>query len=122
MYRRARLLSQVSERGYSLLPGKKLLEVSTMVRLKGLAFVGSQGGPQGRQLRAPTLTGALSRRAATGLSFLCEDMHNNILMACDPEVTGEEAGMTAAQAVAAREEAEVAREQWMEDAMGVDGE
>ena len=43
-------LEQVSERGFSLLPGKKLLELSTMLRLKGLAFTGSQSGPQGRTL------------------------------------------------------------------------
>ena len=111
-------LEQVSERGYALLPGKKLLEVSTMVRLKGLAFNGSQGGPQGRALRAATASGARSSRAASGLSFLCEDMHNDVLMACDPEVTGNE--LTAAQAVAAREaeaaEREAARAAWEEEA------
>ena len=30
-------------------------------------------------------------------------MHNDVLMALDPEVSGEGAGLTAAQAVAARE-------------------
>ena len=76
-----------------------------MLRLKGLAFTGSQSGPQGRTLRPATSTGARSTRAPSGLSFLCEDMHNDVLMTCDPEVTGEEAGTTAAQAVAAREAA-----------------
>ena len=106
---------QLSERGYALLPGKKLLEVTTMLRLKGLAFTGSQGGPQGRTLRGPTETGARAGRAASGLSFLCEDMHNDLLMACDPEVT-EEPGMTAAQTVAAREAAAAARAAWIDGA------
>ena len=106
-------MAQVSERGYALQPGRKLLEVSTMLRLKGLAFTGSQGGPQGRTFRPPTASGARAGRGASGLSFLCEDMHNDLLMACDPEATGEEAGMTAAQAVAAREAEAAARETWL---------
>ena len=115
---------QVSERGYSLQPGKKLLEINTMVRLKGLAFKGSQGGEQGRTLRGQTATGARAGRAATGLSFLCEDMHNDILMALDPEATGE-GGMTAQQVVAAREAeaaaAATAREAWLEQEEGGGG-
>ena len=106
-------LEQVSERGYSLLPARKLLELGTMVRLRGLAFTGTQGGPAGRELRGPTATGARAGRAASSLSFLCEDMHNDILMACDPEVTGEEGRMSAAEAVAAREAQAAAFENFM---------
>ena len=44
-------------------------------------------------------------------------MHNDVLMALDPEVSGEGAGLTAAQAVAAREAAAAqaaARAAWLE--------
>ena len=75
---------QVSERGYRLLPEKKYLVVNAMVRLKGLAFNRTQGGPQQRALRT-SATGpaaAARKQGVGGLSFLSEDMHNTILAAC----------------------------------------
>ena len=78
-------LEQVSERGYRLLPEKRFLVVNALIRLKGLAFHRTQGGPQQRDLRT-TATGpaAAARKAGVGgLSFLSEDMHNTILDACE---------------------------------------
>ena len=46
----------------------------TQVRLKGIEFSRSQGGPQQRELRG-----------RSNLSFLSEDMHNAILAACSGE-------------------------------------
>ena len=77
-------LEQVSERGYRLLPAMKYLVVNAMVRLSGLAFARTQGGPQQRTLRT-TATGpaaAARSQGVGGLSFLSEDMHNSILNAC----------------------------------------
>ena len=77
-------LEQVSERGYRLLPEKRYLVVNTMIRLKGLAFVRSQGGPQQRELRT-TATGpaaAARKEGVGGLSFFSEDMHNMCMSAC----------------------------------------
>ena len=39
-------LEQVSERGYRLLLEKRYLVVNTLIRLNGLRFVRTQGGPQ----------------------------------------------------------------------------
>ena len=78
-------LEQVSERGYRLLPGIKYLVVNAMVRLSGLEFVRSQGGPQQRKLRT-TATGPAAearKQGEGGLSFLSEDMHNTIQAACE---------------------------------------
>ena len=77
-------IEQVSERGYRLLPEIKYLVVNCMVRLSGLAFNRTQGGPQNRKLRT-TATGpaaAVRKEGVGGLSFLSEDMHNCILAAC----------------------------------------
>ena len=78
-------LEQVSERGYRLLPEKRYIVVNAMVRLKGLAFNRTQGGPQQRTLRT-TATGpaaAARKEGVGGLSFLSEDMHNTILGTCE---------------------------------------
>ena len=75
-------LEQVSERGYRLLPAVKYLVVNAMVRISGLGFIRSQGGPQQRSLRT-TATGPAAdarRQGVGGLSFLSEDMHNAILV------------------------------------------
>ena len=77
-------LEQVSERGYRLLPEKRYLVVNTMIRLKGLSFIRTQGGPQQRELRT-TATGpaaAARREGMGGLSFFSEDMHNMCMSAC----------------------------------------
>jgi hypothetical protein len=74
----------VSERGYRLLPDKRYMVVNTMIRLKGLAFNRTQGGPQGRTLRL-TATGpaaAARKEGVGGLSFFSEDMYNTCLAAC----------------------------------------
>ena len=75
----------MSERGYRLLPEKRFIVVNAMVRLKGLAFNRTQGGPQQRTLRT-TATGpaaAARKEGVGGLSFLSEDMHNTILGTCE---------------------------------------
>ena len=75
----------MSERGYRLLPEKRYLVVNTLIRLKGLAFHRTQGGPQQRTLR-PTATGpcaAARKEGVGGLSFLSEDMHNMIRVTCE---------------------------------------
>jgi hypothetical protein len=77
-------LVRLSERGYRLLPAVKYLVVNAMVRISGLGFIRSQGGPQQRSLRT-TATGPAAearRQGVGGLSFLSEDMHNAILAAC----------------------------------------
>ena len=78
-------LSQVSERGYRLLPEKRYLVVNSLVRLKGLEFSRTQGGPQQRSLRG-SATGpaaAARKQGVGGLSFFSEDMHNTVLGACE---------------------------------------
>ena len=75
-------LKQRSERGYELLEPKVWIVVNHMIRLKGLSFRGSQSGPQGRQLRTvdPTTGPAAAGRAhGSGLSFLEEEVHHEIL-------------------------------------------
>jgi hypothetical protein len=77
-------LEQVSERGYRLILEKRYLVVNTMIRLKGLVFSRTQGGPQQRELRT-TATGpaaAARKEGVGGLSFFSEDMHNTCLSAC----------------------------------------
>ena len=77
-------LEQVSERGYRLLPEKRYLVVNTLIRLTGLVFSRSQGGPQQRELRT-TATGpaaAARKEGLGGLSFFSEDMHNMSLSTC----------------------------------------
>ena len=72
------------ERGYRLLPEIKYLVVNAMIRLSGLSFNRTQGGPQQRTLRT-TATGpaaAARKEGVGGLSFLSEDMHNTILSTC----------------------------------------
>ena len=54
-------LEQVSERGYRLLPEKRYLVVNSLVRLKGLEFSRTQGGPQQRSLRGCATGPAASR-------------------------------------------------------------
>ena len=79
------MLEQVSERDYRLLSEKRYRVVNTLVRLKELAFIRTQGGPQQRLLR-PTATGpaaAARKEGVGGLSFLSEDMHNTILSTCE---------------------------------------
>ena len=78
------MLRQKSERGYELLSPIVWLVVNHCIRLKGLAFRGSQSGPQRRELR-PNTTGPYAEYRATGsgLSFLDEETHNEIIMACE---------------------------------------
>ena len=76
-------LEQTSERGYRLLPQKRYFVVNAMIRLAGISFCRTQGGPQNRELRT-TATGpaaAARKEVVGGLSFLSEDMHNMILAA-----------------------------------------
>jgi hypothetical protein len=75
----------VSERGYRLLPDKRYLVVNSLVRLKGLKFSRTQGGPQERELRdSATGPAATARKQGVGgLSFFSEDMHNTVLGACE---------------------------------------
>ena len=77
-------LRQKSERGYELLAPIFWLVVNHCIRLKGLAFRSSQSGPQERHLRQ-TVTGPYGAQRATGsgLSFLDEETHNEIVMACE---------------------------------------
>jgi hypothetical protein len=58
-------LEQVSERGYRLILEKRYLVVNTMIRLKGLVFSRTQGGPQQRELRT-TATGQQQQRGRRG--------------------------------------------------------
>ena len=51
--------------------------VNAMIRLGGLRFEGSQGGPRGRTLRNQATKG--------GLSFLGLDAQNLILAACEDD-------------------------------------
>ena len=84
----------MSERGYRLLPEKRYLVVNSLVRLKGLEFNRTQGGPQQRKLR-DTATGpaaAARKQGVGGLSFFSEDMHNTVLGAC--EAAGEACNAT----------------------------
>ena len=84
-------LRQRSERGYELLGPKVWIVVDHMIRLKGLAFRGSQAGPQGRELRQianPVGPAAAGRAKGSGLSFLDEEVHHEILAGAeyaDPE-------------------------------------
>ena len=64
-------------RGYKLQSQLRYIVVNATVRLAGLRFEGSQGGPQGRVLRNQAKSG--------GLSFLGLDTRNLILAACDEE-------------------------------------
>ena len=75
----------MSERGYRLLPEKRYLVVNSLVRLKGLEFSRTQGGPQQRELRlsATGPAAAARKQGVGGLSFLSEDMHNTILGTCE---------------------------------------
>ena len=75
----------MSERGYRLLPEKRYLVVNSLVRLKGLKFSRTQGGPQQRSLRdSATGPAATARKQGVGgLSFFSEDMHNTVLGACE---------------------------------------
>ena len=55
-----------------------------MIRLKGVGFTSSQSGPQQRELRrAASGPYAAMRARGSGLSFMSEDMHNEIMAACD---------------------------------------
>ena len=55
-----------------------------MIRLKGLSFRSSQSGPQGRTLRqAPNSLYASHRAQGSGLSFLDEEVHHEILAGCE---------------------------------------
>ena len=77
-------LEQTSERGYRLLPQKRYFVVNSMIRLMGVSFCRSQGGPQHRVLR-PNPTGpegAGRKEGIGGLCFLSEDMHNMLLSCC----------------------------------------
>ena len=69
-------LEDSARRGYKLEDGAvRYLVVNAMIRLAGLRFEGSQGGPQGRILRNQATNG--------GLSFLGRDAQNLILAACE---------------------------------------
>ena len=59
-------------RGYKLLPELRYIVVNAMIRLGGLHFEGSQGGPQGRTFRS-----------GKGLKFLGLDAKNLLIAACD---------------------------------------
>ena len=62
-------------RGYKLLPQEHHIVVNAMIRLGGLHFEGSQGGPQGRSFRG--------RERGDGLSFLGLDTKHLLVAACD---------------------------------------
>ena len=70
-------LEDKDRRGYKLLNQKRYIVVNAMIRLGGLHFEGSQGGPQGRKLG--------SQDADGGLSFLGLDAQNLILAACEED-------------------------------------
>ena len=53
-------------RGYKLLAQKKLLLVNAIIRIKGLKFTSSRGGPQQRELRSG------------GMNFLGDEDHHSI--------------------------------------------
>ena len=56
---------------------KRYVVVNAMIRLAGISFCRTQGGPQNRELRT-TATGpaaAARKEGVGGLSFLSEDMH-----------------------------------------------
>lgn len=65
-------LEDKDRRGYKLLPEVRHIVVNAMIRLGGLHFEGSQGGPQGRTFRR-----------GDGLSFLGLDAKNLLIAACD---------------------------------------
>lgn len=75
-------LKQVSQRGYILQPQERIVPVSAIVRLLGLAFSNSYAA--GRQTRSATAVGS-------SLHFLDEDSHNLIEAACRHQV-GQEVG------------------------------
>ena len=66
-------LDDKERRGYKLMPEVRHIVVNAMIRLGGLHFEGSQGGPQARSFRSK----------GKGLSFLGLDAKNLILAACD---------------------------------------
>lgn len=84
------ILRQRSQRGYELLEETVWIVVSHMIRLRGLKFTRTQAGPQDRTFRS-----------GSGLSFLCEDMHNEILSAIGADVANEAGEAEAAEAEAA---------------------
>ena len=62
-----------------------------MIRMTGIVFSRTQGGPQQRTLR-PTTTGPYATKRSDvvgGLSFLSEDMHNTLLATCEALLTEE---------------------------------
>lgn len=60
-------LENPRQRGYKLQPEKVLILVNAMVRLAGLKFASSRGGPQQRELRSG------------GMEFMGDDEHFLIL-------------------------------------------
>lgn len=77
-------LKQKSERGYELLGPTVWIVVNHCIRLKGLAFRGRQSGPQQRNFRPnPSGPYGQQRASGSGLHFLDEETHNEILMACE---------------------------------------
>ena len=68
-------LEDKDRRGYKLLPEELHIVVNAMIRLGGLHFEGSQGGPQARSFRG--------RGRGDGLSFLGLDAKNLLIAACD---------------------------------------
>ena len=75
-------LKQVSQRGYILKAEERIIPVSAIVRLLGLAFSNSYAA--GRQTRSATAAGSR-------LHGLRKDSHNRIEAACRRQV-GEEVG------------------------------
>ena len=95
-------LRQRSERGYELLTPKVWIVVDHMIRLKGLAFRGSQAGPQGRELRQianPVGPAAAGRARGSGLFFLDEEIHHEILACAEYAEPEDEGSPTAAPIV-----------------------
>lgn len=74
---------QQSEQGYELQCAEVWIVVNHMIRLRGISFNSSQSGQQGRTLHKLLAKGPASsgRSRGTGLSFLSEDMHNQIMLA-----------------------------------------
>jgi hypothetical protein len=90
-------LKQRSQRGYELLKQKQWFVVDHMIRLPGIEFANSQGGPQQRVFRKRKGKHGESGGAGgggSGLYFLSEDKHNEIEWLCDAE--GEDEGGEAA--------------------------
>ena len=62
-----------------------------MIRMTGIVFSRTQGGPQQRTFR-PATTGPYATKRSDvvgGLSFLSEDMHNTLLATCEALLTEE---------------------------------